>query len=75
MHRLVYSKTGNSLFVCHIAQEGKGGFIGMWQVLEIVLRTCGVTLDVGTPKPIIVPFESYGSRSCQAVAIWRPSCW
>jgi|GEM_PF-3327673 len=72
MQKLVDSKSGNPLFVWRIAQDGKGGFVGIWQTPEIVLLTHGLTLEAGTPKPIVVPFESCGNGACQVVANLTP---
>jgi invasion protein IalB len=72
MQKLVDSKSGNPLFIWRIAQDGKGGFVGIWQTPEIVLLTRGLTLDAGTPKPIVVPFESCGNGACQVVANLTP---
>lgn len=72
MQRLADSKSGNPLFVWRISQNGQGGLVGTWQTPEIVLLTRGVYLNVGTPEPLLIPFERCGGGSCLAVATLAP---
>jgi invasion protein IalB len=68
VQQLRVAETGAAVFVWRIVQDGHGGLVGVWQVPETVLLTAGLTLDAGTPKPLILPFESCGGGSCQVVA-------
>lgn len=72
MQRLADSASGNPLFIWRISQNGQGGLVGVWQTPEIVLLTRGVYLDVGTPEPLLIPYERCGGGSCLAVATLAP---
>lgn len=68
VQQLRIAETGTAVFVWRIVQDGRGGLVGIWQVPETVLLAAGLTLDAGTPKPLVIPFESCGAGSCQVVA-------
>jgi invasion protein IalB len=68
MQQLVDNKSGAPVFVWRLVQDGKGGLSAVWQAPEMVLLTRGITIDAGTPKPIVVPYQSCGNGSCSAVA-------
>ncbi len=72
MQRLADSKSGNPLFIWRIGKNDAGGLVASWQTPEVVLLTRGVYLDIGTPQPLIIPYERCGGGSCLAVATLAP---
>jgi invasion protein IalB len=66
--RLADAESKAAIFLWRIAQDGKGGLIGVWQTPNGVLLSRGILLEAGTPKPIAIPFETCGNGGCQAVA-------
>ncbi len=70
--QLLVAETGAAVFVWRIAQDGHGGLVGIWQAPETVLLSAGLTLEAGTPQPIVMPFDSCGGGSCQVVANLAP---
>ena len=54
------------VFLWRIVQDGKGGFVGVWQTPTGVLVNRGILLDAGTPQPIAIPFEYCGQGGCEA---------
>lgn len=72
IQQLMVAETGAPIFVWRIAQNGQGGLVGLWQVPETVNLTAGLTLNAGTPQPVVIPFESCGGGSCVAVATLAP---
>jgi invasion protein IalB len=70
--QLLVAETGAAVFIWRIAQDGHGGLVGMWQAPETVLLSAGLTLEAGTPQPIVMPFSSCGGGSCQVVANLAP---
>jgi invasion protein IalB len=61
------SQTKKPVFQWRIAQDGKGGLVGIWQTPTGVLVNHGMVLDVGTPKPIVIPFEYCAPGGCEAI--------
>jgi invasion protein IalB len=61
------SETKKPVFQWRIAQDGKGGLVGIWQTPTGVLVNRGMVLDVGTPKPIVIPFEYCAPGGCEAI--------
>ena len=59
-------KSKQPVFLWRIAQDGKGGLVGIWQTPTGVLVNRGIVLDAGTPKPIAIPFEYCGQGGCEA---------
>jgi len=70
--QLLVAETGAAVFVWRILQDGNGGLVGIWQVPETVLLSGGLTLEAGTPQPIVMPFVNCSGGSCQAVANLAP---
>jgi invasion protein IalB len=70
--QLADEKSKQGIFSWRIAQDGKGGMVGIWQTPPQVLLNRGITIDAGSPKPISVPYERCGQRSCRAVAALAP---
>ena len=72
VQQLRVAETGAAAFIWRIVRDVNGGLVGIWQVPDAVLLTAGLTLDAGTPKPLIIPFESCGGGSCRVVANLAP---
>ncbi len=70
--QLADEKSKQGIFSWRIVQDGKGGMVGIWQTPPQVLLNRGITIDAGSPKPIAVPYERCGQRSCRAVAALAP---
>ena len=70
--QLVDSTSKTPVFVWQIRQDGKGGLIASWQTPRSVLLNRGIAIDAGSPKPIVVPFETCGQRYCRAVGAISP---
>jgi invasion protein IalB len=66
-------KTSKSVvFAWLIGGDGKGNLVAVWQTPTGVLINRGVVIDVGTDKPIAVPFTSCISGHCEAIANLAP---
>jgi invasion protein IalB len=72
IQQVLVAETGAAVFVWRIVQGARGGLVGIWQVPETVLLAAGLTLNAGTPQPLVIPFESCGGGSCQVVANLAP---
>ena len=64
---LTSAQTKKPVFQWRIAQDDKGGVVGIWQTPTGVLVNHGIVLDIGTPKPITIPFEYCAPGGCEAV--------
>jgi invasion protein IalB len=62
------AKTKQTLFLWRIGDDGKGGFVSTWQTPTDVFVGHGLTIEAGTPKPLVIPFQLCTTRGCQAVA-------
>ncbi len=71
--RIARADTKQAVFLWRINQDGKGGFVSVWQTPTDILVGRGLTIDAGTPKPLVIPFELCTSRGCQAGANVDPS--
>ena len=60
------TKTKQPVFQWRIGQNGSGGLLGIWQTPTGVMVNRGIVLDVGTPKPIAIPYEYCGQGGCEA---------
>jgi invasion protein IalB len=66
-------KTSKSVvFAWLIGGDGTGNLVAVWQTPTGVLINRGVVIDVGTDKPIAVPFTSCISGHCEAIANLAP---
>jgi invasion protein IalB len=72
VQQLRVAETGAAVFVWRIIRNAQGGLVGLWQVPETVQLTAGLTLNAGTPQPIILPFDNCGGGSCRVVANLKP---
>lgn len=66
--QLADAKSKAAIFSWRIGQDGKGGLVSVWQTPRTVLLNRGITIDIGSPKPIGIPFETCGQNLCRAVA-------
>jgi len=62
------AKTKQTLFLWRITDDGKGGFVSTWQTPTDIFVGRGLTIEAGTPKPLVIPFQLCTTRGCQAVA-------
>lgn len=72
MQQLRVSETGAAVFVWTMVQDGRGGLVGVWQVPETVQLSSGLSLDAGTPQPVVMPFEGCGNGSCRVMGNLTP---
>jgi invasion protein IalB len=72
MQQLSDQKSKSVVFAWLIGDDGKGNLVGVWQTPTGVLINRGVVLDVGTDKPIAVPFTACITGHCEAVATLAP---
>lgn len=72
MQQLRVSDTGAAVFVWTMVQDGRGGLVGVWQVPETVQLSSGLSLDAGTPQPVVMPFEGCGNGSCRVMGNLTP---
>ncbi len=62
------AQTKQTLFLWRISEDGKGGFVSTWQTPTDIFVGHGLTIEAGTPKPLVIPFQLCTTRGCQAVA-------
>ena len=72
LQQLRIAETGAAVFVWRVVANGSGGMVGMWQVPDNVDQTKGLTLNAGTPQPIVMPFEACGEGSCRVTGNLTP---
>lgn len=60
------TKSKQPVFQWRIGQNGNGGLLAIWQTPTGVMVNRGIVLDVGTPKPIAIPYEYCGQGGCEA---------
>ena len=70
--QLTDKRTQSVVFAWLIGDDGQGNLIAVWQTPTGVLVNRGVVIDVGTERPIAVPFTSCISGYCEAVANLAP---
>jgi invasion protein IalB len=70
--QLTDKRTQSVVFAWLIGDDGQGNLVAVWQTPTGVMVNRGVTIDVGTDKPISVPFTSCISGHCEAVANLAP---
>jgi invasion protein IalB len=66
------AKSKQPVFQWRIGQNGSGGLLGIWQTPTGIMVNRGIVLDVGTPKPIAIPFEYCGQGGCEATGNLAP---
>lgn len=70
--QLTDSKTKSVVFAWLIGNDGAGNLVAIWQTPTGVLVNRGVVIDVGTAKPIAVPYTSCIAGHCEAIANLAP---
>lgn len=60
------------IFAWLIGNDGEGNLVAVWQTPTGVLVNRGVEIDVGTGKPIAVPYTSCITGHCEAIANLAP---
>ena len=72
MQQLSDEKSKSVVFAWLIGDDGKGNLVSVWQTPTGILVNRGVAIDVGTEKPIAVPFTACITGHCEAVATLAP---
>lgn len=72
VQQLSDSESKAPLFLWRIAAADKGALVGEWQTRTGIMVDRGITLDAGTEKPIVIPFQLCTPTGCQAVANLAP---
>jgi invasion protein IalB len=72
VQQLSDSSTKAPLFLWRIVAGDKGALVAEWQTRTGIMVDRGITLDAGTEKPIIIPFQLCTPTGCQAVANLAP---
>ncbi|MEJ0012476.1 MAG: invasion associated locus B family protein [Bauldia sp.] len=72
VQQLSDTETKAPLFMWRIAAADKGALVGEWQTRTGIMVDRGITLDAGTEKPIVIPFQLCTPTGCQAVANLAP---
>lgn len=67
LQQLRLAETGAAVFMWRISQSDTGELVSLWQVPEDVQLGAGMMLSAGTPKPIVMPYDSCGGGSCRVV--------
>lgn len=64
------SETSSSqlLLLWKINKLSNGELVGVWEVPRTVLLGEGITIDAGTPEPIVVPYRTCAGMRCVAIA-------
>ena len=70
--QLTDEKSKSVVFAWLIGNDGAGNLVAVWQTPTGVLVNRGVVIDVGTEKPIAVPFTSCIAGHCEAIANLAP---
>ena len=70
--QLTDEKTKSVIFAWLIGNDGAGNLVAVWQTPTGVLINRGVVIDVGTEKPIAVPYTSCITGHCEAIANLAP---
>jgi len=70
--QLADSKTKTPIFSWTVGQDTKGNLVAVWQTPTGVLLAQGMLFDIGTEKPIPVPYRACTRGQCQAVANLAP---
>jgi invasion protein IalB len=70
--KILRADTKQAVFLWRIDSDNKGGFVATWQTLTDIFVGRGLTIDAGTPKPLVVPFQLCTSLGCQAAAAAQP---
>lgn len=72
MQSLTDEKSNSVVFAWIIGDDGKGNLVGLWQTPTGVLINRGIVIDLGTEKPIAVPYTACITGHCEAVANLAP---
>ena len=70
--QLTDEKTKSVVFAWLIGNDGTGNLVAVWQTPTGVLVNRGVVVNVGTEKPVAVPFTSCLAGHCEAIANLAP---
>jgi invasion protein IalB len=70
--QLTDGKTKSVVFAWLIGNDGTGNLVAIWQTPTGVLVNRGVVVNVGTEKPVAVPYTSCVTGRCEAIANLAP---
>lgn len=70
--QLNHAETGRAMFQWRISQQPSGGFVGEWETPTGLVVGRGILFDVGTEKPVAIPFQACTQTGCMAVANLAP---
>src|SRR5665213_855902 len=70
--QLTDEKTKSVVFAWVIGNDGSGRLVAIWQTPTGVLLSRGVVVNVGTEKPVSVPYSSCLTGHCEAIANLAP---
>jgi invasion protein IalB len=70
--QLTDEKSKSVVFAWLIGNDGSGNLVAIWQTPTGVLVNRGVVVDVGTQKPVAVPYTSCITGRCEAIANLAP---
>lgn len=61
------AQTRAVLFVWSIRQNRDGSLTSIWQTPNEVILSAGISLDLGAPEPLVIPYQSCAGGQCRAV--------
>jgi invasion protein IalB len=70
--QLTDEKTKSVVFAWVIGNDGSGRLVAIWQTPTGVLVNRGVVLNVGSERPVSVPYSSCLTGHCEAIANLAP---
>ncbi len=66
------TQTKQPVFAWRITQDGQGGLVGEWETRSGVMVDRGIVMEMGTDKPVTIPFRACVPQACSAVAKLTP---
>jgi invasion protein IalB len=72
VQRILNNQSNSVVFAWVIGNDDQGNLVAVWQTPTGVLINRGVAIDVGTEKPIAVPYTACITGHCEAVATLAP---
>jgi invasion protein IalB len=72
MQQISDDRSKSVVFAWVIGKDDKDNLVAVWQTPTGVLINRGVVIDVGTDKPIAVPYTACITGHCEAVATLAP---
>jgi invasion protein IalB len=72
VQQILNNQSSSVVFAWVIGNDDQGNLVAVWQTPTGVLINRGVAIDVGTEKPIAVPYTACITGHCEAVATLAP---